>query len=122
MPDETAVDDSDTYAGGPVTIFDEQKPNLSLQLDPNLSQAEVTDMAQHMVDHVCVICAQQFNTSEDLQKHFWDHDDNISHVGCLICNVGFPSKDELVDHILRGCHTSDPKTPTSPVALIGTPF
>jgi hypothetical protein len=111
-----------------INIKDEADPTLILTLDPKKGAENVRDMAQHLVDHVCVICTQQFQTTEDLKKHFWDHDENIGQVGCLFCKVAFPTKEDLVDHIMGGCNTwgdatPEPKTaarPVGPAALLGT--
>jgi len=106
-----------------IEVKDEADPTLILTLDPKKGADNVRDMAQHLVDHVCVICTQQFQTTEDLKKHFWDHDENIGQVGCLFCKVAFPTKDDLVDHIMGGCLTYNPEPNTATAntaALLGT--
>lgn len=128
LPDMVDVDYAKKCPAPTINIKDEADPTLILTLDPKKGAENVRDMAQHLVDHVCVICTQQFQTTEDLKKHFWDHDENIGQVGCLFCKVAFPTKEDLVDHIMGGCNTwgdatPEPKTaarPVGPAALLGT--
>jgi len=63
------VDYANTYPG-PIELNDEEDPTLILTLDPKKGAENVRDMAQHLVDHVCVICSQQFQTTDDLKKTF----------------------------------------------------
>ena len=128
LPDMVDFDYANKCPAPTIDVKDEADPTLILTLDPKMGAESVRDMAQHLVDHVCVICTQQFQTTEDLKKHFWDHDENIGQVGCLFCKVAFPTKEDLVDHIMGGCNTwgdatPEPKTaarPVGPAALLGT--
>jgi len=85
---------------GAFSVYDESNPTMYLQLSSASDQATVDKMTKaSFEDHVCVLCGEKFQTSLDLEEHYWGHDEEMQAWACLVCDSNFESKEELCSHL-----------------------
>jgi len=85
---------------GAFSVYDESNPTMYLQLSSASDQATVDKMTKaSFEDHVCVLCGEKFQTSLDLEEHYWGHDEEMQAWACLVCDSNFESKEELCRHL-----------------------